>query len=155
MKKLEIDLTSERFHPVWLFVGALIGRAAGLELGLNLGFWYFADPAAVIVWEVLGVFSGALFFSFMMTSSADMRLKGAILGLGIGFSTALYGGEIWAAFQHRAVRGLTGMSVAEGIFFEWVLMHASWLGCAVGWITGAAIRRRGRRPVASGEAANG
>jgi hypothetical protein len=144
MNKLEIDLSNERFHPVWLLVGGLIGRAAGMWLGMEVGFWYIADPRAVIVWEILGVLSGALFYSFLMTSGAGIRLKSSLLGLGAFFSIAVYGGEIWTVFQHREVRGLTGMDYAEGIFYEWVVLHSSLLGTLVGLIVGNILSRKRR-----------
>jgi hypothetical protein len=145
MNKLQIDLSNERFHPVWLLVGALIGRAGGLLLGLCLGFWYVADNASVIMWEILGIFAGALFYSFLMTSTTGIRLKGGLLGLGIGLAIAAYGGEIWAMFQHREVRGLIGMTYADGIFFEWVILHLSVSGCFIGWFIGNMIYKKGEK----------
>ena len=146
MNRFEIDLSNRRFHPVWLFLGAIVGRAAGLVLGLNLGFWYQADPRAVFVWQLLGAFAGALFYSFLMTSSSPVQTKGAILGLGSGFSLALYGAEIWASLQHdRVVHDLTSLTYAEGIYTEWLMIHSAWLGLAIGWIAGALIARKIRR----------
>jgi hypothetical protein len=142
MNKFQIDLSNERFHPVWLLVGALIGRAGGLLLGLCLGFWYVADKPSVVVWEILGIFAGALFYSFLMTSKSGTRLKGGLLGLGTGLAIAAYGGEVWAMFQHTEVRGLTGMMYSDAIFFEWVILHLSVTGCIVGWIIGNVIYRR-------------
>jgi hypothetical protein len=145
MSKFEIDLSNERFHPVWMLVGALIGRAAGLMLGMSLGNWYIADPGAVIVWQILGIFVGAMFYSFMMTSDAGLRLKYSLLGLGTFFALAMYGGEIWTMFQHREVRGLGGMEYSEGIFFDWFVTHSGVLGGIVGWIMGNVIVRRQKK----------
>jgi hypothetical protein len=139
-----IDLSRKRFNPLWLVVGALIGRAAGLILGLNLDFWYFAGTRALWFWQIVLTILGALFYSFLMTSDSDTRLKGALLGLGAGFSAVVWGGEFWTALQHRTPPGLQGMTVAEGIFFEWLMMHAGWLGLFIGWIIGAAINRKNR-----------
>jgi hypothetical protein len=141
MTKYDIDLSNRRFNILWLLVGALIGRALGLILGLNLGMWYFADHTGVIAWQVFGVFTVSLFTSFMMTSDAPSQTKGAILGMGTMFAVAVYGGEVWMAMHHLS-NGYAGLSVAEGIFFEWVWMHSSWLGLVIGWIIGARIAKR-------------
>jgi hypothetical protein len=137
-----IDLSLRRFSPLWLLVGALIGRAAGLILGMNIDFWYFTDARALWFWQIALTILGALFYSFLMTSDSDTRLKGSLLGLGAGFGIAAYGGELWASLQHRTPPGLKGITVAEGIIYEWLMMHGAWLGVLVGWIIGSAVRRK-------------
>ena len=146
MKASRFDISLRRFHPLWLIAGALIGRALGLVGGLNFSFWYFANPAALIGWQVFGAITGALFASFLMTSRVPLQTKGAVLGLGIGFAAAIYGGEIQSALRpSMGSRGLAGMPVGEGIFFEWAYMHLAFLGAVVGWIISAAIARKRRK----------
>ena len=141
--KSRFDISRTRFHPVWLIVGALIGRGLGLVGGLNFAFWYYSDPGAVLGWQIFGAIAGAIFCSFLMTSKSTPQLKGAILGLGIGFALACYIGETWShVAPDRTPANLVTMSFGEGIVYEWTYMHASWLGLIIGWITGAIISRR-------------
>jgi len=142
---VSIDLSLRRFSPLWLLVGALIGRAAGLILGMNIDFWYFTDARALWFWQIALAILGALFYSFLMTSDSDTRLKGSLLGLGAGFGLAAYGGELWASLQHRTPPGLKSITVAEGIIYEWLMLHGAWLGVLIGWIIGSAIRRKNLR----------
>jgi hypothetical protein len=145
MKNLRFDISPRRLSPLWLIVGALIGRAVGLFGGLNFAFWYFASPGSLIGWQVFGAFVCGLFCSFLMTSNASLHTKGALLGLGVGFAAAFYGGEMWAYMQPgRNPSGLQGMIAAEGIFLDWLVQHCAWLGLVVGWITGAVISRKHR-----------
>ncbi len=146
MQASRFDISLRRFYPLWLIAGALIGRALGLVGGLNFSFWYFAHPAALVGWQVLGAIASALFTSFLMTSRVPLQTKGAVLGLGIGFAAAIYAGEIQSALRPAmGSRGLGGMPVGEGILFEWAYMHLAFLGAVVGWIIGAVIARRRRK----------
>ena len=146
MKASLFDISLRRLHPLWLVAGALIGRALGLVGGLNFSFWYFAHPAALVGWQVFGAIAGALFASFLMTSRVPLQTRGAVLGLGIGFAVALYGGEIQAALRPAmGSKGLAGMPVGDGVFFEWAFMHLAFLGAVAGWIIGAAIARKRRK----------
>ena len=156
MKGIKFDITIKRFHPVWLLLGALIGRALGLVGWLNFSFWYFASPSALIGWQIIVAIVCALFYSFLMTSRTTPHTKGALLGLGVCFAIALYGGEIWASMQAgRSPGGLIGMPAGEGIFFEWILIHSAWFGVIVGWIIGALISRGHRKAAIISEEANG
>lgn len=143
MRKIRLDISAKRFHPAWLILGALIGRCVGLIGGLNFGFWYFSDPAALIGWQIFAAVVSALFISFLMTSEATYHTKGAILGLGIGFAAVTYGCEIYLYIKgNEDVRWLTDLNVADGILFEWVYMHAAWISCVIGWIIGAVINKK-------------
>ncbi len=153
--KIRFDLSRRRFHPIWLIIGAIVGRAVGLFWGLNLNFWYFATPGALIGWQIFGAIACALLCSFMMTSNVSLHTKGAILGLGIGFGVSLYGGELWSYGQTgRTPAGLQGMIAAEGIFLDWLVQHSAWLGLVIGWIIGAVVSRR-RRSTVSVESVEG
>lgn len=137
------DISAKRFNPLWLIVGAIIGRAIGLIAGLNFQHWYFATAGPVIGWQVFGMIFFALFFSFLMTSNAGLNLKFGLLGLGAAFAIVLYGGEIWAMFQAgRSPAWFTGMTTSEGIFFEWLLIHATWIGGIVGMIVGLIVQKK-------------
>ncbi len=141
------DITRKRFHPLWLLLGAIIGRGLGLIGGLNFAFWYYSDPGVVLAWQIFGAIVVALFYSFLMTSKSSLQLKGGLLGLGIGFALALYGGEIWAHIApDRERANLVTMSFDEGLVLEWVYMHSAWLGLIVGWITAIIISRRRAGP---------
>ena len=143
MKKSGFDFSVKRLQPVWLIVGVLIGHALGLFGGLNLGLWYFASPGALIGWQIFGAVFCALFCSFMMTSNAPAQTKGAVLGMGIGFALAFYVGDFWTYLQpDRDPAGPQGMIAAEGIFFDWLMQHAAWLGLIVGWVVGNFISRK-------------
>lgn len=137
------DISAKRFNPLWLIVGAVIGRAIGLIGGLNFQQWYFATAGPVVGWQVFGMIFFALLFSFLMTSNAGLNLKFGLLGLGIAFAIALYGGEIWAMFQAgRSPAWFTGMTTSEGIFFEWLLIHTTWIGGIVGMIAGLIVQKK-------------
>lgn len=143
MARPVLDLSRRRFHPGWVLLGAVIGRSLGLVGGMNFAFWYFADPTALLWWQILGTVVGALFLPLAMTSSATLHTKGAILGLGAGFGVAAYGVEIWAyLLPSEGSAGLAGITVAQGIFVEWIMTHGAWLGLVIGWVVGAAIHRR-------------
>jgi hypothetical protein len=145
MGKVRLDISSRRFHPVWLIIGALIGAGLGRYSGMNFAFWYFANPAVLIMWQILGAIAFALFASFLMTSDVSPALKGSLLGAGIGFACAFYGASIWTMFPPEGGSpGLAGISVANGIFLDWLILHASILGFFVGWIAGAVAARRNR-----------
>jgi hypothetical protein len=145
MNKLTFDISRRRFSPLWLLIGAVIGRSLGLSLGLNLGFWYFASIPSVMAWQICVAVIAALFYSFLMTSPATRATKGALLGLGSGFAVAMMIAEIWSNMPGRIAGGLVGLSVSEGIFIEWAIMHSTWLGLIIGWIIGASADRRIRR----------
>lgn len=145
MKKTGLTISRSRFQVIWMVTGAVIGWAAGTILGLNLGLWYFVQPGNLIFWQVISSLFCMFFYTFLMTSSSSPQMKGAILGMGILFSIAVYGGEIWAMVQDRPVRWITSMTVAEGIFYEWLIMHSAWLGIALGWIIGAGIERKQKK----------
>ncbi len=148
MKNIRFDISPRRFHPLWLIIGAVIGRALGLILGLNLHAWYFATTSALIEWQIFGAIVCALFVSFLMTSRAIPQLKYALLGIGIGFAFATYTGEMWTVLQSgRDHGGLAGMTVDEGIFFDWLLTHIALFGAIIGLIACAVISRRHKKPV--------
>lgn len=143
MKFSGFEISRRHYHPGWLVTGAVIGRAAGLMLGLNLGFWYLADPVNLIAWQITGAIITAILCSMVMTSDTTVQTKGALLGLGIGFAVAVYSGEIWINMQAgRDADGFRAFEYAEGIFFEWYYQHMSFLGLIIGWITGVVISRR-------------
>jgi len=140
---MKFDITKKRFNPVWLIVGAITGRAFGLIFGMNVGFWHVAEPGVVITWQVLGVVAFALLTSFMMTSDIPVQTRWTLLGFTIGFALAAYGTEIWSlGLSEREVQGLRGITVGEGIFLEWMFLHAGLFGGIAGWITGAAWNRK-------------
>lgn len=152
MTKSRLDISLRRFRPSWLILGALIGTALGKYGGMNFAFWYFASPIAVIGWQIFGAIVGALFVSLLMTSAQSRVLKASILGAGIGFACAFYGASVWAMFPSNAdPPGLAGISVAEGIFLDWLILHSAIFGFFIGWIVGALIARRGHA-VAENEA---
>jgi hypothetical protein len=145
MHRIMFDISRKRFHPGWLILGAIVGNGLGYFGAMQFGFWYFTVESTRIGWQIFGAIACALFSSFAMTSDATSHTKGAVLGLGLGFSVAFYGGMIWIHMQPaRAVGGLAGMTFAEGIFYDWLIMHLSWLGAIVGWIVGAVIAGRRR-----------
>ncbi|HDS29977.1 MAG TPA: hypothetical protein ENN67_02920 [Firmicutes bacterium] len=145
MKNSRFDISPRRLSFPWLVAGAVIGRALGMFIGLNVAFWYFATSASLIAWQVSGAFFCGLFLSFLMTSKAAYQTKGALLGLGAGFAIAFYSGEIWSFMQPgRDPAGLQGMLASEGIFFDWMVQHGSWLGLIIGWIAGALISKKRR-----------
>ena len=154
MSRPRLDLSRRRFHPGWLILGAVIGRSLGLIGGMNFAFWYFADPTTLAAWQILGAILGALFLSLVMTSSSTPHTKGGILGLGLGFAAASYSAELWAWLRTGASSaGLAGITVAQGIFVEWLMLHGAWLGGLIGWIVGAAIHRKRRTVLPRVEAA--
>lgn len=137
------DISAKRLNTLWLIVGAIIGRAIGLIAGLNFQHWYFATAGPIVGWQVFGIIFFALFFSFLMTSNARLNLKFGLLGLGAAFAIAMYGGEIWAMVQAgRSPAWFTGMTTSEGIFFEWLLIHATWIGGIVGMIVGLIVQKK-------------
>jgi len=138
MKSIKFDISRERFHPVWLVAGLIIGRTFGYVTGMNLSSWYFANMSAVVVWQIIGAIFTALIISFMMTSDLVRQVKYALFGYGAGFALALYGGEIWG-LSHD---GLSGLTAGEGVYFEWLLLHGGFLGAAVGFITGHVTSKR-------------
>ena len=151
MKNTRLDISPRRFHPLWMILGVVIGAALGHLGAMNFAFWYFASPSAIVLWKIFAAVACALFASFLMTSDAPPRLKGAILGMGIAFAVVFYCGELWSVLQTgRSPAGLAGMSVAEGIFFEWLIIHATLLGLIAGWIVGAVVSR-GRRDAGKGD----
>jgi len=155
MGKVRLDISARRFHPGWLIVGAFIGAGLGRYSGMDFAFWYFANPTALIMWQILGAIVIALLSSFLMTSDASPALKGSLLGAGIGFACAFYGASIWAMFPSEGNSpGLAGISVAEGIFLAWLILHATILGFFAGWIAGAVINRRRRAQSADSTTSN-
>ena len=151
MRGIKFDISKRRFSPLWLIVGAIIGRAAGLMAGMNFALWYFAQPSVLLGWQIFGVIAGALFLSFVMTSDVIPHLKWGIFGLGAGFALAFYIGEIHAAMSAAAAgKGLAGLVYGDAIFFDWTYMHAAWVGTILGIIAGGIIaRRRAKSPSSS------
>ena len=149
MRGVRFEISRRRFHSGWLVLGAVYGSALGHYGALNFAYWYFAKGGAIVGWMIFGAIAGALFISFLMTSNATLHTKGAILGLGAGATIAFLSCAIWAATQTgRDPGGLQGISVGEGVFMEWIIMHGTFLGIILGWIAGAIISRRNhpRRP---------
>jgi hypothetical protein len=146
MNNFPFDISLRRFSPIWLVAGAVMGREVGLISGLSSAFWYFSQANALIAWQIIAAILCALFISFLMTSSAPYSVKGAILGLGLGFALTAIFGEIWIAFQSdRSAPGLTGMNVSEGIFYDWLYTHNSWLGLLTGFFTGRSIQNKKKK----------
>jgi len=141
MKLQNFDISRGRFHPLWLIVGLLIGRAIGLITGLDLGFWYFAHTASLIAWQVAGAIFFALLVSFMMTSDLVRQVKYALLGFGIGCAVCLYVGEIWSIRSGS----ISSITAGEGIFFDWLLIHSAAVGAIVGFIIGHVMWKRSRK----------
>lgn len=145
MRGISFDISLRRLHPVWLIVGAVIGRAAGLMAGLNFAFWFNANPSTLVAWQIFGAIAVALFLSIVMTSNVIPHIKGGILGLGTGFALAFYSGEIRAIGIDNPDRsGLPAMNFGDAIFFEWVYMHSAWIGAIIGIAIGAYLARKKR-----------
>ena len=143
MKNFPFEISKKRFNPIWLAVGLIIGRAIGLFGGLNLGFWYFADPVKLIWWQIFAAIATSIFCSLLMTSRASVILKWALLGMGIGFAVGVYGAEIKSLIQSgQEIRGLEGLDYGIGIFTDWYIQHLAFLGLIAGWISSAAVYRR-------------
>ncbi|MFH1675481.1 MAG: hypothetical protein ABIC40_00550 [bacterium] len=152
MKNFPFEISRERFNPLWLIVGLIIGRAIGLFGGLNLGFWYIADPVKLIWWQIFGAVMTSLFCSFLMTSRASVILKWSLIGMGIGFAVGVYGGEVKSLFQSgQEIRGLKGIDFGAGIFMDWYVQHLAILGLFIGWITSAAVYRKRGLPISKPE----
>ncbi len=141
LDRFEISLS--RFNIIWLIAGAIIGRALGYVLGMDLGFWYFTDTGPLLGWQItLGIVS-ALFYSFMMTSKFPPYLKGAVLGAGLGFALMHYGGELRAmAPPEGSLPGLANLDVGSGIFTDWLYIHSTMVGGFIGLIIGYIITWR-------------
>jgi hypothetical protein len=143
MLKSRFDISLSRFNILWLIVGLVIGRAAGLFGGLNVNEWHFASTLSLVLWQIFSAVFAAIFLSFLMTSKAALNLKYGLLGLGAFFALAVYSGEIWSMVQpDPSPAWVTGMTTSEGIFYEWFVIHMSWIGGIAGIITGLVILKK-------------
>lgn len=143
MLKSRFDISPKRFSILWLIAGIVIGRAVGLIAGLNVQQWYFASTAPLVLWQIFSAIICSLLCSFLMTSKAGLNLKFGLLGLGASFAFAVYSGEIWSMVQpDRSPAWLTGMTVSEGIVFDWCIIHMAWIGSLAGLITGLIIQKK-------------